>query len=121
MRLVRWKAEQQRHGPDQAPAVKGAEDDPLLPAGGGQRVAPERLGHFLRQRMHEADRAAIRYRFDQDLTEHRANFGRRTQGFDLNIRHEDEFPRGLLSMIDGVRAARARLISAIRSTSSICR
>src|SRR4029450_13193228 len=55
--------------------------------------------------MHEADPAALRPSFDQDFTEHRANFGRGAQGFDLNIRHQHAIPRDSASMIEGTGGA----------------
>jgi hypothetical protein len=46
VRLVRRTVEQQGHRSDQAFIVKGAQNDPLAPSGGGQRALPEGVSHL---------------------------------------------------------------------------
>ena len=69
MRLVGRTIQQQGDRAGEHIAVPGAEDDPLVAAGRRQRAVPEGIGGLRLQRMHEADRSAVRDRLDQDLAQ----------------------------------------------------
>jgi hypothetical protein len=88
MRLVGWQVEQHRHTvPTRSWPSKAPSTTRSAARGGRQRALPERIRGLGRQRMHEADRAAVRHHLDEDLAQRRVDCGVADTGAMLDLAH----------------------------------
>src|SRR6202011_6217371 len=74
-------------------------------------IPPESVGCFRRQRMHEADRTAIRHRLDEDIAQRILDFSRGLQSLDVDVRHDGQLRASTATYTQGALVSLAKVTS----------